>query len=1564
MRRALLIGGVLAAVGGLFLLLGRGENGAVAAAGTDTVQPPTAGHVFEPDLGLPATGVVAFGSSPGESTEEETGEVWAYGELGAAPIQVEGKSYSNQYALLRRTAEASPRTGASPTWQVVPLEGSEGKPLAPAGESGPGAYGALAGQATYDGGIVLLSGQSIIARNPGEKPALVPEPQPAPTTPGEGDEHGLAAGESLLPTSPGGSATVPYAAIEEEGQAAGVLIAPYHDGGKSGSSGAPEAQPGVLHFQGHQWTREEVQAQGEELKHFTALAMSCAGTKSAPQASSPENCWLLTGYGASEVEHLGLYRRVSSAKKAGWAWQRQPVSDWMLGSAALPHGVSQANISPLPQGAQMLTATAQGVWVDFEVRVNGLATPVYASEMVLAPEGGTSEQAQVGGTWCYPTGTVCSSERSLGAPLPARYRSFAWPGTSSSELGTRVITGLPGRAMLELAGGNFSYMAGAGGEPGLDPGGAAFYHSSGGSLEGWVADGVYKENDGPDGEGQSQAIAVTAPSQLQQEPTGDIRAQGDQLQQEPVPFRHPLLAVAQAPGTTSGNPNAEALAVGVDGEVGRYVPGEGWHPEGLYNSAGEAQPVVLRGVAWPESNRAYAVGDDGNMWLWMKETGYWVPDPAKPFNFIGNLTAIAFQPGHPQVGYAVGKQGVLLRYGKSWAQISKAETEKLEQELKIEEWRLNFTSIAFAGQEALATYREVIEEPGTGQVQAGGLLVNEGSGWHVDESAAALLGHLPAVRDTVLSKVAGLSDGGAVAGGPDVMMERESPSAPWRMSQTPLAEARNISALAAYREADGAVRAIASIDLDRSLDPGLTDGNLTHGPFKGDVPASTGAGQPPPFIPPDPLPDSGYLLKETSSGWVDMEHEALPTRSGAGDMPIRPDPVFAMLVEPSGQVGLAVGGQTYDSAGGGPEEKAETASAMRFPAGAGQDDAQASSIAAPAGQASFVVGGDADCDEACATLANESIGPDVWLTHALQTATHISGARGVLYTGGRVPVSVIASEGLSGFERELERFRELLDAAGPLQVYTTASRETEPVGIGSGPFERIVLPHGDGVRMCTEAEVPCEPGTSAYSFTSEGSSGGPVKVIVLDFSNNDSLETPGASHPHAQEEWLEAELQAAAHEPAIVMGYDSLGFSLPDQSGSVGTQAADAQSVARILVKDEASAYIFDYPGVNVEAPVSWQGKSIPAFGSGTLGSEAPGSSPKDSLASSAFLLLSVNAAKSEPGMPHVAQVSATAVPNVGQLSLNATNGTLLRRSKPALFEALARRPPAGMVVGGANISTQGVLIDPDAYDPIPTDCQGPNCSYEVPIEYTYSSSKPDVGNFVAHESASASTVQIKLGANGKPIPDSKSGLFCAYNEGTTTVSITAGGLTYSMPVTVQGGSSEQPCGTVPLEHPPARYETSNTPFVVPNTTTAPSTAPLGAQINNLVPPPPPKLPHQLPPAPLLLTNPAALFAIPPPPLSVASTTPQPTPPSGTAQVPAQSPVAQQVSVAEREEEVEGAYQHVHNMAAYEHPEGESFPTWPIALIVIAAAAGAGLRPRRDRDSPAYAWVRGFRNDL
>jgi len=1035
--------------------------------------------------------------------------------------------------------------------------------------------------------------------------------------------------------------------------------------------------------------------------------------------------------------------------------------------------------------------------------------------------------------------------------------------------------------------------------------------------------------------------------------------QGDQLQGSPVPFRHPLLALAQEPGVTPDGLNAPVIAVGVDGEVGRYTQGQGWVPEALYNSAGEAAKPTLRGVAWPEADRAYAVGDAGAMWVWRAEAGLWEPDPATPYNFIGNLTAVAFSPGNPEFGYAVGKQGVLLRYGKTWEQISSVESGRLESELKLEERRLNFTSIAFAGSEAIATYRVVTQDAATGErVEAGGLLVEDGDGWQADPSAAQLLGLLPA-SDTVLSKVAGLPDGGAVAAGPGLVIEREASGSPWRFSPQPLPEAENVSALAAYRDSSGTIRAIVSTDLDPYMNPNYIFAPK-EGAFAGDLAPPTGPGEAPAHLPSDPLPATGYLVRETASGWSDMEHMALES-SSSRDMPVRPDPALALLVDPSGEAGLAVGGQTDDTEGSGGDPDFETAAAMRFGAGgSGAGSNAAAAVDTEAGNATFAVGGGAACEQPCANFAEEGLAPDTLLAHALQAAGQIAsdpggGLRGFLYTGDRL-LERASSLGGEAFERELARYATLLGSAGPLPVHAAASPNDLAASGGIEPFAKALEPFGPG------------GGEAYYSFVSEGPSGGPVKVIVLDYS----AERLG----EMQEQWLEHELREAREAkpqpvPAIVMGNASLGFTLPQQIGfdPPPVQAQDAAAVSKILVEGGASAYLFDYPGVNVRGQVSYGAyPPIPAFGTGTLGYTSPPGSQTDSLGSSGFLLLEVDTSaqpSTAKGAPtNVVPVSARVEPNIGELALDASDGTLLRRSQVGLFEGLARIPASGRAVV-REPSGEVTVLGPEPYEPIPFDCLGENCGEEVPTEYSFSSSKPDVGGFVEHEPGSANPLQVQLGANGKPVPDSQSGLFCAYNEGTTVVSIAAGGLIYSMPVTVQGGSVEYPCGTVPLKNPPTRVEPASSSFTVPNLApTTPAGLAPHIQIAVPLPPPPVTVPvarHHAPHPPLLPSvplAPALLFPVlpllPPPAPNVA----RPTPPSGTASV------SQQVGVAEQEHETEGAVEVSHHMVAYRHQEESPMPAWPVGLILLAVAAGVGIRRGRGSPEPVLARASSTRRDL
>ena len=98
-----------------------------------------------------------------------------------------------------------------------------------------------------------------------------------------------------------------------------------------------------------------------------------------------------------------------------------------------------------------------------------------------------------------------------------------------------------------------------------------------------------------------------------------------------------------------------------------------------------------------------------------------------------------------------------------------------------------------------------------------------------------------------------------------------------------------------------------------------------------------------------------------------------------------------------------------------------------------------------------------------------------------------------------------------------------------------------------------------------------------------------------------------------------------------------------------------------------------------------------------------------------------------------------------------------------------------------------------------PQPCAGPACSTRITPEYEFSSSAPDIGDFVAQDPASTNLRKPLIGADDKVVTDGRSGLFCPFNAGKTTITVKAGGLAYSTEVTVQAGSVQRPCGTRPL---------------------------------------------------------------------------------------------------------------------------------------------------------------------
>lgn len=1439
--------------------------------------------------------------------------------FGASPLEAPGEVWgSSDTTLYRFTEEAG--------WQPLPDPlGPDGQPVGPVTYPG----GALAGRTTPRGAVVIpatiANHQQLIVRDPGGVPRVAVEPGAL-----------LHSGEQLFE---GGE--VLAAALEEVGGRAGAFLVP--------SASASASHDAILHYDGAAWEREPICAGFQMVPSCTAPPTSFRVL--GIDATSTSNAWLL-GQGASSSDGVELFRREAGA--SGGLWRQVRLGP--EGSLGALFGKASAQFSrPAPEpsltvgiaprsAGQPLTVTEAGLWMDAGLTHDGTTSDATVYFDLTRHE--------VTASWCDLNAAAGLCSFPFEAEMPAGAgRSFAWPGPAGT-FGARIVTGLTNGAILSFSGTSFSRLSVAAGQAGTESG-AAFSSP----LDGWL--------------GAGPPIRVRSLS---------VEPPETRLVSWPVPFRRPLLAVASQPGAPIGATGTEAIAVGVEGEVAHYEPGQGWIEESLLNGGGARVKPNLRAVAWPEAGFAYAVGDNGEMWMWRRSTSFWEPDPAQPPNLIrNNFTGIAFDPADPTRGYAVGKQGLLLGFGKQWT------PEPLPAGLSPE---INFTSIAFAGNQAIASFRLPFEDGGTARYK-GGLLVDDGSGWRLEESVQSLLG-----TDVPLA-VTGLPDGGAaVITMEGRLLERESTAAPWTVAPVPRVVPSKV--ITAFRE-NGQLRVLLGIRpgvrFQSSVAPQVATKEESEQVFNPPPP-----GQPPLLIGPDPLEGQNYLVRQTASGWRDEQHEATPLPEIVPgridyDLPRRPDAISAILVSPDGSQGWAVGGETASESGGPSGTSVQTAGVMRY-GDAAAPPANASQAAIPvnSAEATFAIGGEATCAARCADLAGAGIGPDVWLPHAVQTAAALQGGgvRAFLYAGSGVAPGLGESLSSSAFAREEAAYaRRLGAAAGSLPTFAAPSESDldggHTLAAFSSAFAGFDAPLGGGAGAGVASPRTALGSSRGYSFDSTGASS--VRVVVLDYSSP-SLDEP-------QRCWLAQELSSAraAGEPAIVLGQRDL-------TGEAPNVATDAAAVRQILVTGTgslpagcvvsspgaASAYFFDYPQQNRALRLNFGSASIPAFGTGTLGYVFPElATETDFVGASGFLLASVNVAARNP-VTNVAPVQARLIPNIAELAIDASDGTFLRRSQTALFAALARRPRAGLDCRTTPLSGPGgcQLLYPDPYVQIPTECRGAKCASGIFPEYSFTSSNPDIADFVRQDPRSLNPHSVLLGSDGKPISDSHSGLLCAFNAGTTTVTVNAGGLAYSTTLTVQKGSVLRPCGTVPLRNPPVPQPN----LAVPPPPPAPAPAPGFSPTPTSLPPPsppspapaPPAVPsappatHPVPhphpppppPAPALIVPPPVLTPItvivpPPPPPTV-----QPTPPSGT------SPVTQPATSPEPEEEEEAAFDVVHHAAAYRPParapaalaafssrphHGTSNVLLVPALALVVALAATGISRGRRQRSEEFAFA-------
>jgi len=1461
---------------GALAALAAGRHGAGAVPATAPVPQPALGAAD------PST-VLMGGASAGAS-----GEVWSYrllpldvpppvagGPLPFAPV-AQPTSPLPQLAFARATAS----TG----WQYVETpQNADGTPYrgfqpnARSARITPHAGGVLVGRdATRAQGDQVV----VLDQNPAGRFTVLPDPPPG----------------VLLPANAG----TPGEALAGDQGTGSVAVAAEEEGGRSGLFLGPVGQPvenAVVHWTGTAWAREPVDLPAGSPASFNVLAIS---------ATSPANAWLLASTDASLGDGILLYHRVTDASGAHWAQQPLgPSAADFTASATPTDGVS--SVAALGGSAEPLTVTTAGVWID-----GSLAAGAKPYDFSLYFD---INQGQVTGSWCDAPkksgGTaLCNHGLGSGFSHQAGYRSFAWPGPS---FGTRIVTN-PIAVGGDDTTNNGTYLRFDSGAVRRMPGGGGDRRPSGAFdsvEEGWL--------EGP--------VHVT------QSP------EPGRLEPYPLSLRAPLGGIVQSPGTTNGDPNAQALAVGGDGGVVRYSPTRGWNREFLLTESGTVARPLLRAVAWPEPGRAYAVGDLGAMWLWQATTGLWESDPAKPLGgFQGNLMGVAFDPADARRGYAVGKAGLLLRYDKTWTQDA----------LPAGFGQADLTAVSFAGREAMAAAgRDVVE--------------NDGGAWHVDGPLHALLASLP--RAPQIFTVTGLPDGGALAAGPNVVFERDGgPGSPWRSADQPLPSSTVVAA-GGYRDGSGRVRAVVSVV------------PLFQYPIPDVVPIAD-PNTPPPIIPPFPLPGDGYVLREIpGAGWRDEEHTAFA--GSTNDRPVKADPVLGFDLDPATGQGWAAGGWDGqpDSAGRGDSSvggagdadraNVQTAAVFRYqPAGGGPAPPASGTVpvALPAGPVRFAVAAHAACDTPCADLAAQGLGPDATLADTLGKVAGLTaqgnGPRFMVYAGGRLKAGASPVPAA-----EEQRFASLLGGQPSLPVYAAASAGDSAggsVAAFGAAFAGFAAPFGSGGApsgVTPQGTAPAGGGANThYAFDSAGS-GGTIRVIVIDNSSG-SLAT---SDPHqvpaeAQLPWLTGQLDDARSRaiPAVVVGSRDLN---PRFSPAINS-ASDGTSVATVLLQHGASAYFFERPEENRSATIpAGSSQTIPTFATGTIGYRSPiannPSGTDELFGDTGYLLAEVNAARRDAATNR-APVSVRLIPTIDDLSLQAVDGTLLRRSRPSLFQGLGRRPVAGDRWGPTSGDAGPNPPGSSPYTSFPPGlCLTSTCSTRITPEYQFSSSDPDIGAFVEQDPNSRNLRKPLLGANDKVIADSSSGLFCPFNAGTTTVTVSAGGLSFSSQLTVLNGTVARPCGTVPLN--PARFKRQTS-----------ATAPVPPPPVSPAPAPSPAPPIQLPPLPTLTPTPALapapVPALPPPPLPAPVVLPPvfpilplvglPTPvlpilppgaPGVGRPIPPSGAVARAYQV-KREEEEEAAPEQSQAFSRYQPDTPGPIEPYVVGMVLVAALAGASIR--------------------
>ncbi|MBV9919485.1 MAG: hypothetical protein JOY78_01325, partial [Pseudonocardia sp.] len=620
------------------------------------------------------------------------------------------------------------------------------------------------------------------------------------------------------------------------------------------------------------------------------------------------------------------------------------------------------------------------------------------------------------------------------------------------------------------------------------------------------------------------------------------------------------------------------------------------------------------------------------------------------------------------------------------------------------------------------------------------------------------------------------------------------------------------------------------------------------------------------------------------------------------------------------------------------------------------------SLPATQGTVSFAYFSSPLCKLQCAAVQNAQ--PDVNLTNAAAEISAFAqqpGGPAFALLGGNARGPMDGSAfGTGGGLLDISRLPQLLSGLSGVPTYAAygprdaVPTSTDPALPWARAFANAPAPFGPapapaGITPQSWGD-PTATVNKYYAFD-VSQNGGTLRAIVLDNSAGSLDSVPGQSG------WLYDELSQAQSEgvPVVVFAAEPLNVNDVGAAGDADAVAAELASAGVLAVFTTSGGGTNAWQNqqdqvVQVPADAAIGAPQIPEYEGATLTYQQPKNNGV------LWYDVSVDTTSNK--------VTVDKVPVVSSLALEPLDGLTAPRSSTLQFQGIARRPTATIATTPIDPTFPGY----GQYVNIPS----PSCSTCIGPSYTFTSSDPVVGDFVVPSGPGSH--YPKLDANGKTIHSSTSGLFCGFNGGTTTVSITTGLLTSSLPVTVQSGGYGPPCGTVPgggatnVIAIPGRV--INQAGRAPNQG-APPPPPGGVHANlpKVIPPPPPPVVTPSATAPVAkqpIKPPASQPTVNLPPVTPVPIQPQPTlglpplvppliPPSLTTVPPGGATVSAQAT-ARREEK---ARKHAQQSAFLTRPAGASATDWfyPVVgvmtLLALLLAAG-GLRPG-PRRSPALA---------